>query len=132
VKKNKVIIALLGGVLSMGVVGASAATLGGLTGSGLGADDQIVAACDTDGITVAYTTAYSAASQVYQVTAVNFTAVNAACNGKAASVSLRNGTTNLGTTNVASITVTASAFSVTLGSPVTASSVNGLSLVISG
>ena len=131
-KKNKVIIALLGGVLSMGVVGASAATLGGLTGSGLGADDQIVAACDTDGITVAYTTAYSAASQVYQVTAVNFTAVNAACNGKAASVSLRNGTTNLGTTNVASITVTASAFSVTLGSPVTASSVNGLSLVISG
>ena len=131
-KKNKVIIALLGGVLSMGVVGASAATLGGLTGSGLGADDQIVAACDTDGITVAYTTAYSAASQVYQVTAVNFTAVNAACNGKAASVSLRNGTTNLGTTTVASITVTASAFSVTLGSPVTASSVNGLSLVISG
>ena len=131
-KKNTVVVAVLGGVLSMGVVGASAATLGGLTGSGLGADDQIVAACDTDGITVAYATAYSAVSQVYQVTAVNFTAVNAACTAKAASVSLRNGATNLGTTNVASITVTASAFSVTLASPVTASSVNGLSLVISG
>ena len=126
-KKNTVVVAVLGGVLSMGVVGASAATLGGLTGSGLGADDQIVAACDTDGITVAYATAYSAVSQVYQVTAVN-----AACTAKAASVSLRNGATNLGTTNVASITVTASAFSVTLASPVTASSVNGLSLVISG
>ena len=70
-KKNKMIIAVLGGVLSMGLVGASAATLGGLTGSGLGSDDQIVAACDTDGITVGYTTAYSAAAQVYQVTAVN-------------------------------------------------------------
>lgn len=131
-KKNTVVVAILGGVLSMGVVGASAATLGGLTGSGIGADDQIVASCDTDGITVGYTTAYSAAAQVYQVTAVNFTAVNAACSAKAASVSLRNGATNLGTTNVASITVTAAAFSVTLASPVTASAVNGLSLVISG
>jgi hypothetical protein len=131
-RKHKVVVAVLGGVLSMGLVGASAATLGGLTGSGVGSDDQIVAACDTDGITVGYTTAYSATAQLYQVTAVNFTAVNAACTGKAASVSLRNGTTNLGTTNVASITVTATAFSVTLASPVTASAVNGLSLIISG
>ncbi len=131
-KKNKIVVAVLAGVLSAGLVGASAATLGGLTGAGLGSDDQIVAACDTDGITVAYVTAYSAVAQTYQVTGVNFTLVNAACNGKAASVSLRNGTTNLGTTNVASITVTTSAFSVTLASPVSASSVNGLSLVISG
>lgn len=131
-KRKNIVVAILGGVLSLGVVGASAATLGGLTGGGLGADDQIVAACDTDGITVGYTTAYSAAAQTYQVTAVNFTAVNPACNAKAASVSLRNGATNLGTTNVAGITVASSAFSVTLGSPVSASSVNGLSLVISG
>ncbi len=131
-KSRRILIALAGGVLSAGLVGASAATLGGLTGASLGADDQIVAACDTDGITVGYTTSYSAAAQTYQVTAVNFTAVNAACNAKAASVSLRNGTTNLGTTNVASITVAASAFSITLGAAVTASSVNGLSLVISG
>ena len=131
-KRKKVFAAVMGGVLSMGLVGASAATLGTLSGAGLGADDQVVAGCDTDGITVGYTTAYSAAAQTYQVTAVNFTGVNAACNAKAASVSLRNGTTNLGTTNVASITVAANALSVTLGAAVTASSVNGLSLVISG
>jgi hypothetical protein len=131
-KRKKIFAAVLGGVLSMGLVGASAATLGTLSGAGLGADDQVVAGCDTDGITVGYTTAYSAAAQTYQVTAVNFTGVNAACTAKAASVSLRNGTTNLGTTNVASITVAANAFSVTLGAAVTASSVNGLSLVISG
>ena len=131
-KRKKIFAAVMGGVLSMGLVGASAATLGTLSGAGLGADDQVVAGCDTDGITVGYTTAYSAAAQTYQVTAVNFTGVNAACNAKAASVSLRNGTTNLGTTNVASITVAANAFSVTLGAAVTASSVNGLSLVISG
>ncbi|MGZ4723478.1 MAG: hypothetical protein ACXV8L_04610, partial [Ilumatobacteraceae bacterium] len=115
-KRKKVFVAVMGGVLSMGLVGASAATLGTLSGAGLGADDQVVAGCDTDGITVGYTTAYSAAAQTYQVTAVNFTGVNAACNGKAASVSLRNGTTNLGTTNVASITVSASACSVPVGS----------------
>lgn len=131
-KRKKVFVAVMGGVLSMGLVGASAATLGTLSSAGLGADDQIVAGCDTDGITVGYTTAYSAVAQTYQVTAVNFTGVNAACNAKAASVSLRNGTTNLGTTNVASITVVASAFTVTLGAAVTASSVNGLSLIISG
>ena len=130
--KNKVVTAVLGGVLAAGLVGASAASLGGLTSGGLGSDDQIVASCDTDGITVAYTNTYNATAQAYQVTAVNFTAVNAACNGKAASVSLRNGTTNLGTTNVASITVATGAFSITLGAPVAATSVTGLSLVISG
>jgi len=79
------------------LVGAAAATLGGLTGGTLGADDAIVAACDTDGIVVGYTTAYSAAAQTYQVSAVNLTTVNAACNAKAASVTLRNGATALGT-----------------------------------
>lgn len=125
-------IAVLAGVSLAGVVGASAATLGGLGSTGLGSDNSVVAACDTDGISIAYTTAYNATAQEYQVSAVNFTGVNAACNAKAASVSVRNGTTNLGTTNAASITVTASAFSITLASPVSAASVNGVSLIISG
>lgn len=131
-RNKKVLVAVLGGVLSAGLVGASAASLGGLSSGGLGEADQVVAACDTDGITVGYTTAYSAAAQTYQVTAVNFTGVNAACNAKAASLSLRNGVTNLGTTSVASITVAAGAFSMALAAPVTASSVNGLSVIISG
>lgn len=125
-------VAVLAGVAMAGVVGASAATLGGLSSTGLGSDNSVVAACDTDGISIAYTTAYNATAQEYQVSAVNFTGVNAACNAKAASVSVRNGTTNLGTTNAASITVTASAFSITLASPVAAASVNGVSLIISG
>ena len=131
-KKRSVMTALVGGLLMTGVVGASAASLGGLTGSGLGSDDQIVAACDGDGITTTYTTAYNATAQTYQVTGVNFGAVNAACNGKAASLTLRNGASALGTTTVASITVAVSAFSITLVAPVAASAVNGLSLVISG
>ncbi len=125
-------IAVLAGVSIAGIVGASAASLGGLSSTGLGADNSVVAACDTDGISIAYTTAYSATAQEYQVTAVNFTGVNAACTAKAASVSVRNGTTNLNTTSAASITVATSAFSITLSSPVPAVSVNGVSLIISG
>jgi|CXWL01.1.fsa_nt_gi hypothetical protein len=126
------LVAVLVGFSVAGVVGASAASLGGLSASSLGSDNSVIAACDTDGIAIAYTTAYNATAQEYQVSAVNFTGVNAACNAKAASVSVRNGTTNLGTANSASITVTAGAFSITLGSPVAASAINGVSLIISG
>ena len=124
-------IALLAGVLGAGLAGASATTLGGLTSQGVGADDQVVSACDSDGMTSAYTTAYSAAAQTYQVTAVTFSGVAAACSAKTASLSLRNGTTNLNTTS-ATITVASSSFTVTLSSAVTASSVTGLSLLITG
>lgn len=129
---KRMTIALLAGVSISGVAGASAASLGGLTSGSLGSDDSIVASCDSDGITIGYTTAYSAAAQEYQVTAVNFTAVNADCNAKAASVSLRDGTSVLTTQSAASITVASNAFSITLATPVEASLVDGLSLIISG
>lgn len=128
---SKLAVILLAGTLGAGLTGASATTLGGLTSQGVGADDQVVSACDSDGMTSAYTTAYSASAQTYQVTAVTFSGVAAACSAKTASLSLRNGTTNLGTTS-GTITVATSSFSMTLASPVTASSVTGLSLVITG
>lgn len=130
--KSRVMKVGLGALLAMGISGAAAASLGGLSGGSLGADDQVIASCDTDGISSSYTTAYDAAAQEYRVTGVNFAGVNPACNAKAASVSLRNGTTNLGTTTASSITVSGNAFAMTLAAPVTAESVNGLSLVISG
>ncbi len=130
--KSRVMKVGLGALLAMGISGAAAASLGGLSGGSLGADDQVVASCDIDGISRSYTTAYDSAAQEYRVTGVNFTGVNPACNAKAASVSLRNGTTNLGTTTASSITVSGNAFAMTLAAPVTAESVNGLSLVISG
>ena len=126
------LIAVLASVSVAGVVGASAATLGGLGSSSLGPDSSVVAACDTDGIAIAYTTAYSATAQEYQVSAVNFSGVDDDCNAKAASVSLRDGTTGLATANSASITVTANAFTLTLSSPVSANAVDGVSLIISG
>ena len=126
------LLAVLVGVSIAGIAGASAASLGGLSANSLGSDDSVIASCDTDGITIAYTTAYDAAAQEYRTSAVNFSGVNAACNTKAASVSLRNGTSLLSTATSASITVAAGAFTLTLSSPVTSESINGVSLVISG
>lgn len=130
--RKKAVIAVLAGVSIAGIASASAATLGGLTGGSLGSDDSVVAACDSDGIGIAYTTAYNAAAQKYLVSEVTFSGVNAVCNGKAASVTLRDGATALATTSSASITVAANAFSLTLGSAVPAADVDGVSLIISG
>jgi hypothetical protein len=129
---KKAVIAVFAGVSIAGVAGASAATLGTLSSTSLGSGDSVVAACDTDGIGIAYTTAYSPTAQKYQVTAVNFTGVNPACTAKTASVSLRNGATELQTTSVPSITVASTSFSITLSAPADAGLVNGTSLIISG
>ena len=129
---KKAVIAVFAGVSIAGVAGASAATLGTLSSTSLGSGDSVVAACDTDGIGITYTTTYSPSAQKYQVTAVNFTGVNPACTTKSASVSLRNGATELQTTSVPSITVASTSFSITLSAPADAGLVNGTSLIISG
>ena len=129
---RKAAIALLAGVTIAGVATASASSLGGLTPGTLGSDSSVIAACDTDGIAISYTTGYNATTQKYEVSAVNFSGVNAACTGKAASVTLRNGTTALATQSSGAITVTTNAFALTLTTAVDANLVNGVSLVISG
>jgi hypothetical protein len=130
---RKIALSVLASVSVAGMAGASAASLGGLTGGAIGSDDATVASCDTDGVAVTYTTGYVAATQKYQITTVNFSGVDANCNGKAASVSLRNGTSLLSTGTSSAITVSpTNTFSLTLAAAVDASSVNGSSLVISG
>lgn len=130
---RKVAVALLAGVSVAGMAGASAASLGGLAAGQIGSEDAAVGTCDTTGISSAFTTSYVAASQKYQVSAVNFTNVDTNCNGKAASVSLRNAAGGLLTTqNAAAITVTGGAFSIPLATAVDASAVAGISVVISG
>ena len=45
---NKKALAALGGLAAFGILTASAASLGGLTSSSLGADQTVIASCDTD------------------------------------------------------------------------------------
>ena len=90
--KKRIILALgLAVVIGAGVF-ASASTLGGITNLSLGANDQVVTSCDTDGVTTAYTTRTSAGAVSPGVTAnttgvhwdvatVAVSGINAACAG---------------------------------------------------
>jgi hypothetical protein len=68
------IVVLLAGVFAFALVAASAATLGGLTTDGLGANADVVAACTDGGIDVDFTTSFSqTAPSGYYVDAVVLT-----------------------------------------------------------
>lgn len=80
---------ILLGVGLFGLAVASAASLGGLNTTSLGADNGAVASCDTDGVALAYTTAYSATDGRYKVTSVTVSGIaTPACDGKTLRVTL--------------------------------------------
>jgi hypothetical protein len=89
---------------------ASAATLGGITSTGLGAENTVVAACDTDGISVGYANQYAPGSQRFVVAQVIVSDIDPACTGKALALTLGGS----GGAAVGSATVTVASTSETL------------------
>ena len=128
IKLSRVAIAV-GGVAAFAAV-ASASSLGGLNSTSLGANDAVVAACDADGVTIGYTTAYNAAASKYQVTSVTLSGIAAGCATQTAAVTVK----GTGGTSLASGTVTVAGTSetITLSTPVPAETLVGASVVISG
>jgi hypothetical protein len=92
---NKKVAGLVG-FAAFGILVASAASLGGLTSSSPGADQTVVASCDTNGITLACTSAYDAPSNSYKTSAVVAPLVNVACATKTYKLALSNGAASLG------------------------------------
>jgi hypothetical protein len=133
-RRRGVLFALLIGLAAFGLVGAAAASLGGLGGQKLGADDTVVASCDTDGVTLAYTTAYDATAGTYKVTGVTISGINTACNTETMAVTLRDSTGASIGTGSAVVNVSAAPFAqtVTIAPTAAAKSVVGASVVISG
>ncbi len=82
-------------VLMAFVLTASAATLGGLGSSGLGADDTVVASCDNDGVTIDYTVVYDATDGRFEVDSADISGIAAACVGQTLDVALRDGSGTL-------------------------------------
>src|SRR5207342_968809 len=74
-RRRRIAAAIIAGAATLGVVGASAASLGGITSNSLGADTAVVGSCDLDGVTLAYTNSYDATLGRYQTTAVNVTGI---------------------------------------------------------
>jgi hypothetical protein len=121
-------LAVLAGVGVAGLVGAAAASLD-LTTNSLGADAQVVASCDTDGIGVSWETGYNATAQRFDVDAVVLTGVDAPCDGLDLEIVL----TDAADAEIASFSGSATSATTTaaLAIPVDAELVEGIAVVIS-
>ena len=133
--KKRLLIGAAFGVTMFGAVMGSAASLGGITSDGLGADDTIVAACDSDGVTTSYTTAYNTTGTAgYKVASVTVSGLNNACDGDAIEVRL----TGAASASLEAVTKTvesdgaSTSTTLTFGSTTLAESVTGVHVVVSG
>jgi hypothetical protein len=83
--------ALLMATLAFAAMVGSAASLGGITNGNLGADDTVVASCDTNGVSLAYTYAYNTTGTAgYKVATVTVSGIADACDLQAIGVTLTN------------------------------------------
>lgn len=133
--KKRLVFGLLFGVTMFGAVMGSAASLGGITAQGLGADDTLIASCDTDGVTTSYTTAYNATgSPGYKVATVSVAGLANTCDGQAIEVRLT-GAAGASLETVSKTVETdagSTSTSLTFGSSTLAESVTGVHIVVSG
>ncbi|MGB2756395.1 MAG: hypothetical protein WBD02_01885 [Acidimicrobiia bacterium] len=130
-RRKRIVGAIGAGVLALGVVGASAASLGGITSDSLGADVTTIASCDTDGVQLKpFTNAYDATAGRYQTSGVTVAGIAAGCATKSMSVTLKDAAgVSLGS---ATATVGGTSQAVTFSPTVNANAVVGAAVVISG
>ncbi len=113
-------------------VAASAASLGGINTAALGADSEIVAACDSDGVNVGYNFTYSpGAPGFFEVTSVDVSAIAAPCDNLAIEVTLSDGATQLGSGTVGDIG-TSGSVNVPVSAGVSGEDVTEIGIVITG
>jgi hypothetical protein len=126
---KRTLIALLAGVAVFAGAFAFAASLGAITTGSVGASAAVVASCDTDGVTTSFSSpAWSAGNKRYEVSSVNVSSIDAACNGDTIKVTLKDSTgASLGE---ASGAVAAGAASLAFAGGVAASAVTGIDVVI--
>jgi hypothetical protein len=124
-----VLAAVVASIVFAGVYGFAASL--GLTSSGLGAGNAVVAACGT-GINAAYTTAYSATLPGYSVSQVNLTSIPAACLSKAYRIQLTGaGGAAVGSEMTGTLPASGTTANISTSGNVDASAVTGISVVTS-
>lgn len=85
---KQIVLAMAAGTTAFAAVVGSAATIGGVTSDNLGADATIISSCDTNGVSVDYTTALDATLGEYEVTGVTVSGIAEECEDQAISVAL--------------------------------------------
>ncbi|MGH3006809.1 MAG: hypothetical protein ACRDOS_13120 [Gaiellaceae bacterium] len=124
-------IAALAALLVFGGVLAMAASLGGITSSTVGADNVAVAACDTNGVSTSYSTAWDATDERYEISSVTVSGVSDTCDGQTLSVSLTDSTdAQIGSGSVAIPTSAATSFDVSLSTAASAEDSAGVHVLI--
>jgi hypothetical protein len=124
-----VLAAVVASIVFAGVYGFAASL--GLSSSGLGAGDAVVASCGT-GIQAAYTTAYSSSLPGYSVSQVNLSSIPAACLSKAYRIQLTGAAgVTVGAEMTGTLPASGTTANISTSGNVDASAVTGISVAIS-
>lgn len=130
-KLRRKMLAVLAGLLVFGLVSAAAATLGGLTVQSLGAESEVVASCDNDGIAVDWGITLQGVE--YVVDSVELSDVAAACDGLNVEVTIFDGDSpNNVLATVSGVADDSGSLSLALGSPQPASEIHHIAVLIAG
>lgn len=129
--KRRALIAVLAGLAVFGAVSAFAATLGGISTATIGANNVAVAACDTDGISTTYTSAWDATDDRYEISQVTVSGVSDTCDGQTMKVALTDASGNqLDEGTLAIPASAATSFNVALTASVAATAASGVHVII--
>ena len=124
-----VLAAVVASIVFAGVYGFAASL--GLSSSGLGAGNAVVAACGT-GIQAAYTTAYSSSLPGYSVSQVNLSSIPAACLSKSYRIQLTGAAgATVGAEMTGTLPASGTTANLSTSGNVDASAVTGISVVVS-
>ena len=128
---KRVLAALFAGLITFGGIYGLAASLN-LTSDSLGAGNATVAACQAGALNATYTTSYSATAPGYTVGTVTVTGLAASCYSKAYKITLSGaGSASLGEAT-GTTPAAGTSFAAAFAPPVSAASVTGISVVLSG
>lgn len=130
--RRRLILALVIGSVVFATVVGMAAALGPVTAENLGAGNSVVASCDTDGVSVSYSTSYDGTDGRYEVTGVTVDGIANTCDGQTLTVALADSAGALLTEGSVTVPVDALATtaSVTPGTPPAATLVANVHVVI--
>ncbi len=131
-----IVIAVGLGLLAMGIVGASAASLGGLAPQQIGADSSVIQSCDDDGITVQWGgMAVQSGHTTFSYNQVLLSGVSGACDGADYSVTITNSVPTVLNTSTGTLSVSGGNATITLtgsGSPVSVSESAHIAILLVG
>ena len=130
---KRILIAVAVALAVFGGTFAFAASLGGVTTGSVGDSAAVVASCDTDGVTTAFSTpSWDATDKHYDMSSMDITGINAACDTHPIRVTLTDSTgASLGEATGTVGSVTSGQATVTFASPVYTQDVEGVEVVIS-